>query len=120
MATSHHNDSDGDLNPDTSFESLSTDDLFERLTLLPVGDTVLEEAQKFIYDTLSILEWCQSKQVKSIPPTSYSRDKTTTHLILYEFIALSLVREAETDVAAMAVYEKGTCGSIVVQENCGQ
>ena len=107
-----------DLNHDDSFESVSMGDLFERLILLPIGDTVHEEARKFIYEALSILERCQSKKAKSVPLTVHSRDKISTHLILYEFIALSLVRKAETDVAATAIYQKGDmwkyCGSRIL------
>ena len=94
------------LNPDDSFESVSTNDPIERPTLLPIGDTVLEEARRFFYEALSILEVCQSEQANPIPPAAYPKDKTSTRLMLYEFIALSLVHEAEADVAATAIYEK--------------
>jgi len=64
---------------------------------------VLDEKRDFAYEMMSILNRCAKEQSRLSTSTPEHSNTSTMHVILYG-LALSLIREKEQDVAAIAIY----------------
>src|SRR5271169_2781369 len=75
---------------------------------LPVDPTIANDQHDLFEESVLLLHLLQKKKTNSEHWVSYLRDLTdyeAKHIILYNWVALSLVREAHADVAAVAGYE---------------
>jgi hypothetical protein len=74
---------------------------------IDVDERVKNETREFFYEALLLLERSQSNSRIDEEEESVQEiaDSSAKHVILYAFLALSLVRDAERDVAAVAVYQ---------------
>src|SRR5437762_11620568 len=84
------------------------DDEYDTLyTHMPVDPIIANEQNDFVDECILLLHLLHKKKTNSEYWVSYLRDLDAyelKHVILYNWIALSLVREAHADVAAVAVY----------------
>jgi OTT_1508-like deaminase len=74
---------------------------------VPVNPIIANQHNDFVDESILLLHFLHKKKTNSEHWVSYLRDfndNEVKHLILYNWIALSLVREAYADVAAVAVY----------------
>jgi hypothetical protein len=74
---------------------------------MDIDECIKNEEREFFYEALLLLERSQNKDVndgEEEHPDEIT-DVSSKDIILYAFLALSLVKDAERDVAAVAVYE---------------
>ena len=86
-----------------SEQERSSDIEFEPVAPVRVPENILSNDRDYLYECISIINRCTQKTVSA----SQSRPDESTftkHFVLYAFIALSLVIEAERDVCAVAIY----------------
>jgi hypothetical protein len=88
---------------DESEQERSSDIEFEAVAQVSIPDAILSNDRDYLNECISIINHCTKRAVSS---TRYRPDESTytTHFVLYAFIALSLVIEADEDVCAVAVY----------------
>src|SRR5438046_9072608 len=75
---------------------------------LPVDPVIANDQNDLLDESILLLHLIQKKKTNSEHWVSYLRDLDdyeSKHIILYNWIALSLVREAYADVAAVAAYK---------------
>jgi len=73
---------------------------------IDVDERVKNETRDFFYEALLLLERSQNIIMdEEEEPAEKHEQKSAEHIILYAFFALSLIRDAERDVAAVAAYQ---------------
>lgn len=88
---------------DESGQERSSDIEFEAVARDSIPEEILSNDRDYLYECISIFNRCTKRAVST---SRYRPDESTytKHFVLYAFIALSLVIEAEEDVCAVAVY----------------
>jgi hypothetical protein len=88
---------------DESSQEKSSDIEFEPVAPVQIPENILSNDRDYLYECISIINRCTQKTA-AVSHSHPDKSTFTKHFVLYAFIALSLVIEAERDVCAVAIY----------------